>query len=242
MPIWIDNYAQGYIHIDGIERNAKIEAMQSRRFPMNAIGAAYFPKYGCDSTGNNCASGDKDLKPRTLFEFTYPAYGTGDAWDMSLVDGYNLPFKLELAGCEATNPQGLPDSSVIDCSDLSMSDCPTQENLGGVTYDLSHPASGLAGCMSPCFQLQYSGVSATSKQAEQYCCQNSYAGPKCRSGAILQTHWFKNVRAKCRRTYTYPLDDPEGNQACPGSSSNRKYHLTFYCPNGAIEVNGRFFV
>jgi len=238
MPIWMDNYATGYTHIAGIENSAKIEPSQSRLFPMNAVGAAYFPKYGCDGDGKNCASGDKEAKPRTLFEFTWPAFGgDGDAWDMSFVDGWNLPFKLELSDCDATNPRELPASNVIDCSALTMADCPTSENLAGTTYDLSHPASNQAGCMAPCFELQYSDISATSTAGEQYCCQNSFASPECRSGAILSTQWFQQTRAKCRRTYLYPLDDPEGNQGC--SDPSRKYHLTFYCPDGTSAVDSR---
>lgn len=228
MPIWIDNYAAGYTHVAGIENSAKISPLQSRRFPMNATGAAYYPKFGCNASGKSCASGDGGSKPRTLFEFTWPAYGDGDAYDMSLVDGWNLPFKLKMVGCQTTNPLSLPKSSEIDCSTLTMADCPTSEILGGVPYNLSQPASGQRGCMAPCFQQQFSQVSATSAKAEQYCCQNSYASPKCRNGDILRTQWFKRMRAKCRRAYLYPLDDPEGNQGC--ASPHRSYHLTFFCP------------
>jgi len=226
-PIWIDNYAINYKHIEGIDRNVKINSGESKKFPMQAKGAAYYPKFGCSDDGNDCTSGDKGAKPHTLFEFTSPAYGNGDAYDISFVDGFNLPFKLEMEGCKTGRPLDLPQSSVIDCSELSIKDCPTDENLGGTSYDLSKPAGGQKGCMAPCFQLQYSHIAATSQQAEQYCCQNEYHGTACRQGDILQTKWIKNVRAKCRRTYLYPLDDSEGNQAC--TASPRSYHLTFYC-------------
>merc|ERR1712194_667234 len=77
-----------------------------------------------------------------------------DVVDMSLVDGYTAPFKLEVDGVCAIS--GVPFHN-MDCSGLSMKSCPTAEHVGrGGTVDLHAKkpgASQASGCYSPCMKL-----------------------------------------------------------------------------------------
>merc|ERR1719345_510381 len=105
---------------------------------------------GCDASGNHCAIGDSggpgegcviritgkgdnytQCAPPTdsKFEATFapPNAPTRDTVDMSLVDGYSLPFKLEVAGGNCTRAQ--QPFQEMDCSGLSLKQCPTAEIL-----------------------------------------------------------------------------------------------------------------
>lgn len=87
-------------------------------------------KTGCvfnDSGGASCATGDE--APWTLAEFTLQSFQSSDFYDVSLVDGYNLPLLINPSGgCE---PAG--------CIDDLNGMCPPELST----------ASGAA-CNSPC--------------------------------------------------------------------------------------------
>merc|ERR1719356_1004140 len=109
---------------------------------------------------------------------------------MSLVDGFNVPFKLELDGCKTTNPPSKAGSSVIDCSTLSMADCPSEQKLGtsGRTFD----SAVSSGCLSPCYTLNNKyHFGFETETAAPYCCKNEYISTTCRTGPIRETQWIK---------------------------------------------------
>ncbi|CAK8992558.1 unnamed protein product [Durusdinium trenchii] len=95
-------------------QNVKIEAGASHDFPAYAglMGFRLWPKLRCNSDGNGCRIGQSGGKGQpcgtdgnwrcqahidTKFEASFG--GRRDYFDMSLVDGYTLPFKLKLRGC-----------------------------------------------------------------------------------------------------------------------------------------------
>lgn len=139
----------------------------------------FWPKKGCDDSGNNCEIG-QTLPPcptdgcapaiDSKFEATWgctlsdqsqcvtsgPTL-TQTVWDTSAVDGYTLPFMVSVESND--NPSGT--CVDVDCSGLNFTGCPTDENLSqGETT--THPeyansnlqamdgSNGTTGCFSTC--------------------------------------------------------------------------------------------
>jgi len=164
------------------------------------------------------------------------AAGARDVVDMSFVDGYTLPFKLETSG--GSCKRGVTPFESLDCSELSFCQCPTSETLGSSTRDLRavNPKTGeLAGCYSPCEKLlddkwnEAMLEDADSKDAGPYCCAGSYGTPdKCSAGPVMQTNYLPSVKASCPYAYAYPYDDRIATIACTTST---EYVVTSYRPS-----------
>lgn len=266
-PMWIAHIAGGDVGPD--EQDVKISPGQQAKFLTATNGGLggltatrYWPKMGCDSTGNDCSIGDSGGPAEgcviripnkddnytqcappvdSKFEATFAApldtaAGARDVVDMSLVDGYTLPFKLETSG--GSCQRGVTPFESLDCSELSLSQCPTSETLGSSTRDLRavNPKTGeLAGCYSPCKKLtddkwnETMPEDADSKDAGPYCCAGSYGTPdKCSAGPVMQTNYLPSVKATCPYAYAYPYDDHIATIACTTST---EYVVTFYCPS-----------
>ena len=123
--------------------------------------------------------------------------------DISLVDGYTVPFKFEIHGSCWHADGHLMNASAksVDCSRLSVDDCPKDETFhtfdsaGNATVDLQvrHPAaSTAAGCYSPCSKLtlnQWASFSTTQYNMDvfsrEYCCPTPPVSPAaCRAGSV----------------------------------------------------------
>jgi len=171
-----------------------------------------------------------------------------DYLDISLVDGYTLPLKLEIDGdCRDSLSDALVDE--IDCSELSLDACPTQEVLtsAGMTVDLQavNPRThNVSGCYSPCNRLlDTKWIHEAERRPEgpaalYYCCptppDGSGISPEaCRAGPIEDTQYVGLVRNKCKGAYSYAYDDGNGLLRC---SSASQYTLTFYCPTAPAAV------
>ena len=147
---------------------------------------------GKDDDYSNCAP-----PVDTKFEATFaaPGSGTQDCVDMSLVDGYSLPFKMEVSGGKCI--RHLQPFDGMDCSNLTMALCPTAERLDKMTKNLNaiDPKTGKqGGCYSPCMKLtddkwnpNGTAVAPDSSVAGQYCCAGAWGNPSsCNAGAILK--------------------------------------------------------
>lgn len=164
-----------------------------------------------------------------------------DYVDLSLVDGFTLPVKLEISGgeCRDSRDEGLVEE--IDCSGLSLDDCPLDEVLSaaGMTVSLQakNPLTGaVGGCYSPCMRLlDTKWANQEQRSAEEpgvapYCCPTPPISPDaCRAGPIIDTQFLGLVRRKCSGAYGYAYDDSTGLLRC---SSSARYTLTYYCPAG----------
>jgi hypothetical protein len=214
----------------------------------------YWPKIGCDASGSNCEVGDSGGPAEACviripgkednytqcappfdskFEGTFaPADNTKDTVDMSLVDGFTLPFKLEVSGdCIIAATQ--KSFTSLDCSGLSLEHCPHSEVLNGKATDLravDPKTKKFVGCYSPCNKLVDDKWSpwSPSKEAEPYCCSGAYGTPEtCQAGPVLSTEYLKTVHQKCTDGYGYPYDDKRATIVCDTSAH---YTVTFYCP------------
>lgn len=162
-----------------------------------------------------------------------------DSWDTSLVDGFTVPFKVEVIGA----CPGGPIANKIDCSTLPLSMCPATENLstggmfpalGAVNMTVTNPGPMMpAGCYSDCAALtfsQWGGMSFSpgSAEAQVYCCPTPPVSPStCRMGFVTDTGYTDLVHATCPQVYAYAYDDGTGLFNCPAGV---RYEVTFYAP------------
>jgi len=162
---------------------------------------------------------------------------TTDSWDTSMVDGFTLPFRVDVIG----DCPGGPTSNAIDCSMLPMSMCPTAEDLstGGMfpalaaeDMDVTNPSTmAIAGCYADCARLtfsQWGGLSyaPASPEAQMYCCPTPPISPDaCRTGPVASTGYTDLVHRTCPQVYAYSYDDGTGLFSCPAGV---RYEVTFY--------------
>lgn len=253
--LWIAHIVNGKVGPDTQDVMISPGGQASFHTSVNGVpltATRFWPKMGCDPSGGHCAIGDSGgpgelcnsdgnysaCSPPvdTKFEATFAAPGGAemDTVDMSLVDGYTLPFKLETTGGTCTRKQ-IPFQK-MDCSGLSLSSCPKAESLNGGSADLHavNPTTKKnAGCYSPCMKLtdnkwNKAPVAPDSSAAGPYCCAGNYGNPgECNAGPILRTDYLKTVRDACTGAYGYAYDDKVATIVCTTST---EYKLTFYCP------------
>lgn len=150
----------------------------------------------CGSGKLECAGGGA-APPATLAEFKLNGYGGLDFYDVSLVDGYNLPLMVvpqggtggncTKTGCEVDLNGACP-------SELKVTSTDGKENVA---------------CKSACEAFR----------EPQYCCSGAYATPdKCTPSSYSQL--FKSA---CPCAYSYAYDDSTSTFTCAGAD----YMITF---------------
>ena len=177
-----------------------------------------------------------------------------DGWDTSMVDGYTLPYRVDVTPVNGDCSNG-PKNNAIDCSGLRLNQCPNNENLStnnqypalaSENLVLRYPRStgssvavAPVGCYSPCSKLTsgqwqsipdppFTGTTyqPADPQAQYYCCP-TISPEACSSGPVASTSYVKLIHTHCPQTYAYAYDDTNGNFTCPAGT---KYEVTFYCP------------
>nr|AAW56444.1 PR-5-like protein [Aphis citricidus] len=175
----------------------------------------------CNSKGK-CETGDCGNKiqcngaggvpPVSLAEMTFTGAGGLDFYDVSLVDGYNLPIRMLPTAQFKSSKKGKYDCKPAGCvSDLN-SRCPSElavRTSGG---------SSVVACKSACAKFN----------TDTYCCRGSHNTPAtCKSSS-----WPKNYpsyfKAACPDAYSYAYDDTTSTFTCRGNPSTN-YDVIF-CP------------
>lgn len=146
------------------------------------------------------------VPPVTLAEFTFQGDGNQDFYDVSLVDGFNLPM------------------SVVTSVDCPKPDCPAELNANCPGELQSKDASGkVVGCKSACF-ANLDGNQADSGN----CCSGSHNTPAtCPPSGVQYYDYFKGG---CPNSYAYAYDESSHTAlwTCD-SGKNADYTITF-CP------------
>jgi len=162
-----------------------------------------------------------------------------DYVDISLVDGFTLPFKLEIHG-HCTNSQDGRLVNVIDCSGLTFDRCPDVDTFGSVKKNLKaiNPHTGLvSGCYGPCMKLidpKWNNTAARGRHAIEpdiapFCCTTPPLTPEqCAAGPVKDTAYVNGVHAMCPGVYGFSYDDGMGLMRCQAGT---QYDLTFLCPS-----------
>lgn len=178
------------------------QASQTLQVP-NSWSGRVWARFVCsnDATGKfTCRSGDCGsgqvtcngngaAPPASLVEFTLAGFGGKDFYDISLVDGFNLPVSIV--------PQNR-----VDCNSTS---CPVDINNHGCPDELSvkSPDGGVIGCKSACLAFQQ----------PQYCCTGQYSSPQ----TCKPTKYSLQFKHLCPQAYSYAYDDATSTFTCTGA-------------------------
>lgn len=268
-PLWIAHMAAATIGPDAQDVKIEPNAFFEFSTPPGLTATRYWPKMGCDENGHDCTLGGSggpgehcvrkhDDYSRcappidTKFEGTFGSQslpcqdGVGvegcDYVDVSLVDGWTLPFVLKIVG-QCVGTKGPTTDLTLDCSGLTFDQCPQYESLtaaNGLVTDLRavNPRTDqVAGCYAPCQKLvsekwnnsESNGRFQWDQEVAPYCCPTPPETPEaCRSGAMIQTEFLKTVHRQCPGVYGYAYDDGMGLLRCSPFSI---YELIFSCPD-----------
>ncbi|KAF7341191.1 Thaumatin-like protein [Mycena venus] len=188
--------------------------------PDNWTAGRIWGRTECDFSSNpgptSCATGGCNggllcdphtgtgVPPATLAEFTLSGGGNLDNYDVSLVDGSNIPIKVtNNVGC------GVPSCTV----DLNL-ECPTP-------LAVKDTSGKVVGCDSAC-TANLDGNPANSPN----CCTGSHDTPStCPGSGVAFYSYFKTA---CPTSYAYAYDDPSALVQC-NSSLAADYTIEF-CP------------
>ena len=177
-PIWIQ-----HLNVPD-KQNVKLKENEHYDYKIPAEGlraTRFWPKIGCDASGNNCTIGQSmDPCPQggcqppieSKFEATWAAESCSPdnpsaecmTWyNASQVDGYTLPFTILVKGPDANKGNCVS----TDASQLDLMQCPAHDNLSQGkalfaaykdvdlrVFDPKNPHK-IIGCMSPCKKLNY---------------------------------------------------------------------------------------
>ncbi|KAF9489251.1 Osmotin, thaumatin-like protein [Pleurotus eryngii] len=147
------------------------------------------------------------VPPVSVAEWTLQGDGNRDFYDVSLVDGFNLPMSI-------TNDRGCP---TADCPVDLDAICPAE--LGGPT-----DANGaLLGCNSVC-TANLDGNPADSAN----CCSGSHNTLEtCPSSGVRDYNFFKS---NCPNSYAYAFDEPGGTALFTCDSGVLADYTLTFCP------------
>eukprot|EP01065_Artemidia_motanka_P021307 TRINITY_DN2547_c0_g3_i1.p1 TRINITY_DN2547_c0_g3~~TRINITY_DN2547_c0_g3_i1.p1 ORF type:complete len:451 (+),score=108.88 TRINITY_DN2547_c0_g3_i1:74-1426(+) len=211
--------------------------------PCDAVGCAppvdskFEATWGCKLSESECGHIPAETGGGTL--------KGDDYFDVSLVDGFTLPYKLEFdGGCEPQNRLGKRVHSWSADQLNYMTMCPSSEDLdgkSGLDLRVYHPGSRkVVGCSSPCSRLTIPNWQKTPYQfpnagddAKMYCCPAGSLGPgqetprRCEEGPVATTKFVESVHCYAPDVYAYSYDDGVGNFRCPPTTV---YTMTFFCP------------
>ncbi|XP_027091119.1 pathogenesis-related thaumatin-like protein 3.5 [Coffea arabica] len=136
----------------------------------------------CGTTLKCSASGKP---PASLAEFTLTAQ---DFYDVSLVDGFNLPIVV-------TPINGSGNCSIAGCDNDLRPNCP---------QELSVKANGkTVACRSACDVFN----------TDEYCCRGVFGNPV----TCQPTFYSKRFKQACPAAYSYAYDDPTSIFTCSGT-------------------------
>jgi hypothetical protein len=176
----------------------------------NKWGGRIWGRTGCTTNGaGTCLTGDctttcsGPTTPTTLGEFTFDAFDNLDFYDVSMVDGANLPMYINISHTVTADPLTASGCYKGACTKPIV--CPsTMQALSG---------GQVIGCKPPC--AAFGG--------DTYCCRGAWAGrDNCipSKWPVDYTQVFKKAEPYA---YSYAFDD-SATMSCKGSCY---YRVTF---------------
>lgn len=154
----------------------------------------------CGSGTVECA-GAGAVPPATLAEFTLNGANGLDFYDVSLVDGYNLPMLVVPQG-------GAGNCSSTGCAAELNGQCPAELKVVGKS---GGDGGGAVACRSACEAFG----------EPEYCCSGEYATPDtCRPS--VYSEFFKGA---CPHAYSYAYDDGTSTFTCLSAD-----YVLIFCP------------
>ncbi|GKV40870.1 hypothetical protein SLEP1_g48468 [Rubroshorea leprosula] len=150
----------------------------------------------CGSGQVEC-NGAGEVPPASLAEFTLGSADGTDTYDISLVNGFNLPVSITPQGGSGQN------CTTTNCGVDINAECPSD-------LAIKDSNGGIIGCKSACAAFN----------EPKYCCTGTYNSPDtCK--ATNYSMFFKN---KCPQAYSFAYDDHSSTFSCTGGPN---YLITF---------------
>ncbi|KAI0634866.1 Osmotin thaumatin-like protein [Trametes polyzona] len=144
------------------------------------------------------------VPPATLAEFTLGTNGIADNYDVSVVDGFNIPMAI-------TNNKACPFAGCVVDLNPNCESCPL---VGPID-----PSGAIVGCKSACFAGLGDPVNNPN------CCTGTHNTPQtCPPSGVEFYSYFKD---SCPDAYVYPFDDAHGGLKTCNSTLQADYTITF---------------
>ncbi|KAM4106926.1 hypothetical protein ACJW30_04G100000 [Castanea mollissima] len=140
------------------------------------------------STGQVACNGNGAKPPASLVEIFIAADGGQDFYDVSLVDGFNLPISVATKG-------GSGECRASSCPTNVTKACPTELQMKGSD-------GRVLACKSAC----------TAFNTSKYCCTGTFNVPK----TCPPTDYSRLFKQQCLQAYSYAYDDKDSTFTCSG--------------------------
>ncbi|KAI7886032.1 Osmotin, thaumatin-like protein [Lichtheimia hyalospora FSU 10163] len=143
----------------------------------------------CQGKECNAIAGAAD--PASLAEFTFKGHGGYDYYDLSFVDGFNLPMSIK-----PIHPKKESGADQYRCG------APTCNKLPSCPSDLQvkNHKGHVVGCQSACSKFG----------TDEYCCAGAHSTPDTCS----PNYFSKAVENACPDAYSYAYDDNTSTYMC----------------------------
>ncbi|XP_059463524.1 thaumatin-like protein 1 [Corylus avellana] len=155
------------------------------RCSKNASGRFACETADCGS-GQVACNGNGAAPPASLVEINIAAKGGQDFYDVSLVDGFNLPVAVATQG-------GTGDCKRSSCAANINAVCPAELQVKGSD-------GKVAACKSACAAFNQ----------PKYCCTGSFNKPE----TCPPTNYSKIFKNQCPQAYSYAYDDKTSTFTC----------------------------
>ncbi|GKV40872.1 hypothetical protein SLEP1_g48471 [Rubroshorea leprosula] len=148
-------------------------------------------------SGQVACHGAGGTPPASLAEFTLASKGGKDNYDVSLVDGFNLPLSITPQGGSGEN------CTTTSCGANINAVCPSDLAVRG-------SSGSIISCKSACVAFNQ----------PQYCCTGMFNS----SNTCKPTNYSMIFKNECPHAYSYAYDDRSSLFSCTGSPN---YLITF---------------
>lgn len=159
-----------------------------------------------DCGGKLQCNGAGGVPPATLAEFTLGGATGNDFYDVSFVDGFNLPMTVTPVGGAQPTPGNHYFCGVAGCGVDLNPNCPS------VLQEVD--SSGrIVACKSACGEFN----------TDQFCCRGAFATPATCNPNNWPVDYAKYFKSNCPDAYSYAYDDPTSTFQDKGAS----FQITF---------------
>jgi hypothetical protein len=155
----------------------------------------------------NCNGGQCDPGPYTLAEFTLSGFQNLDFYDLSLVDGFNVPMSIRPVDGTFTPGGGKYKCGTPICLYDLVNNCPADLLKNNAQ---AQPAV----CQSACAKFG----------EDQYCCAGAFSGGPQQCPPSMYSQVFKMA---CPDAYSYAFDDQASTYTCAGNDLAPDYDIIF---------------
>jgi hypothetical protein len=158
-----------------------------------------------DCGGRLGCAGATGQPPATLVELTLGGGAGPDFYDVSLVDGYNLPMAVApLPGSFTARPGVAKDCAAPSCATDLDASCPADLRF-------SDASARVVACLSACERFR----------TDDLCCAGTHNSP----GTCPASAYSRVFKAACPAAYSYAYDDASSTFTCQGED-----YAIWFCP------------